>query len=167
MPQATATATKQSQHVEQNLRALMCSLKLRSHLDGTPYRAVDLDDPNYGTLTDIIRELHEDELPNDWRFNILYDITSALLEQTEYLPEPESIDDLREYCWQLADDLKDYTHYALAQWVSDKPARAEWRDDEIAPDNSDIMDLIQTRQREEIEWMAVTLLDHMELCKLY
>ena len=164
MPQATKIS---AQHIEKNLRSFMQSLKLRSHPDGTSYRAIDLTDPNYGVLSELMQKLHDDELPNDWRFGITYDIVSALLEQSEYREVPEDMDALMDFCEQLSDDLTDYTHYSLGQWLTDKPTRRHWRDDSIAPNGLYIFDVIQVRQREEIHWMAVMILDHMETLKLY
>jgi hypothetical protein len=81
----------------------------RTREDGSTYVTLAEDRPEW--LYDAVRDAHDGELPNDWRYQICSAIVDALADGAE----PE----------EIADSLVDvYTHDLLA-WLSDNVGRAD------------------------------------------
>jgi len=59
-------------------------------------------------LSKLVMEMHDKELPNDWRFDTIFDIFHALKER-----ETDTID-----TFEVADNLVDVYNLDLKKWVS-------------------------------------------------
>ena len=111
-------------------------------------------------LRGIVREAHFNEMPNDWRFDTVSSIATALTEMSD--SEEWDYDDYREESYAVAESLVDTYNGALLAWVSENIRRYQWDDEGIAQPTTDIMELIKLRQFEEIESMVQTVLSEIE-----
>jgi hypothetical protein len=148
------------QTIEQWLQALAQCLTTSTRSDGTQY--VHLSDgehwqPIRDRLQDACRAAHRGELPNDWRFQAISDLTQRLLEYSEPDCEAWDVDSFLDVSYQIANDLADWSTSDLAQWIADHPARAEF-EEYFDANNGDIARLLQIRQAEELQLMAAELL---------
>ena len=149
------------QTIEQWLQALAQCLTTSTRSDGSQY--VHLSDgehwqPIRDRLQDACRAAHRGELPNDWRFQAISDLTQRLLEHSEPDCEAWDVDSFLDVTYGIADDLADWDTSALARWIADHPARAEFEEDLIEPASCDIARLMQIRQAEELQLTAAELL---------
>lgn len=123
-----------------------------------------LKDESKNKYQELIRSLHMDELPNDWRYETIKNLVSSFL---EYYPEDEELtydnlqDALRE---SIADNLAEYSNSCLFQWLAEMPSRASFEDIHSAisciDDSVDLGYLARLRQIEEIEIMGSNLIYH-------
>lgn len=123
-----------------------------------------LKDESKNKYQELIRSLHMDELPNDWRYETIKNLVSSFL---EYYPEDEELtyenlqDALRE---SIADNLADYSNSCLFKWLAEMPSRASFEDIhsaiESVDDSVDLGYLARLRQIEEIEIMGSNLIYH-------
>ena len=121
-----------------------------------------LKDESKNKYQELIRSLHMDELPNDWRYETIKNLVSSFL---EYYPEDEELtydnlqDALRE---SIADNLAEYSNSCLFQWLAKMPSRASFEDIHSAvsciDDSVDLGYLTRLRQIEEIEIMGSNLI---------
>lgn len=164
MPQ---TATNQSiRTIEQGLQELASSLQIGHRDDGTVYRYISSAHPRYEDFIEVCRELHSGELPNDWRFEAIYDICHALLEYSEPDSKVWTADDYKGLDWQIAEQLVDVSYTSLFKWLAENNDRQEWVDDDTysfgCTGSNSLGSLAQLRQQEELNWMIVTLIDQIE-----
>ena len=123
-----------------------------------------LKDESKNKYQELIRSLHMDELPNDWRYETIKNLVSSFL---EYYSEDEELtydnlqDALRE---SIADNLAEYSNSCLFQWLAEMPSRASFEDIHSAisciDDSVDLGYLARLRQIEEIEIMGSNLIYH-------
>ncbi len=123
-----------------------------------------LKDESKNKYQELIRSLHMDELPNDWRYETIKNLVSSFL---EYYPEDEELtydnlqDALRE---SIADNLAEVSNSCLFQWLAEMPSRASFEDMSsvigIIDDSVDLGYLARLRQIEEIEIMGSNLIYH-------
>tara|TARA_R100000152_G_C6585787_1_gene48015 strand:- start:55 stop:537 length:483 start_codon:yes stop_codon:yes gene_type:complete len=123
-----------------------------------------LKDESKNKYQELIRSLHMDEVPNDWRYETIKHLVSSFL---EYYPEDEELtydnlqDALRE---SIADNIADHSNSCLFQWLSEIPSRASFEDMSsvigIMDDSVDLGYLARLRQIEEIEIMGSNLIYH-------
>lgn len=105
-------------------------------------------------MRDAVREAHDGEFPNNWRYDtcarVVDDLADAL----------ERGDDMDDVTHDLADSATDVYHADLARWLADNPSRAAYVDDaaEEYGTGGGVFDLIQRGQYECIRAMAETLL---------
>ena len=71
-------------------------------------------------LTDFIRSLHDGELPNDWRYNTIFWILSAIASEDEGTIEWSDVP------FSYADNRVDMITSHLFQWYADQPDRVEY-----------------------------------------
>jgi hypothetical protein len=148
------------QTIEQWLQALAQCLTTSTRSDGSQY--VQLSDgehwqPIRDRLQDACRAAHRGELPNDWRFQAISDLTQRLLEYSEPDCEAWDVDAFLDVSYSVADSLADWSTSDLARWIADHPARADF-DEDFGANNGDIARLLQIRQAEELQLMAAELL---------
>ena len=151
--------------LEAGLTLLASNLVLATRTDGTEYRILREDCPMYDDLRAIIRDAHNDELPNDWRFSMVYDLCHALLDYSQPQGQVFTADDYRDCIGEIAETKVETGTYALLIWLASNLNRCHFDEPEIYcadADGSDIADLAQRRQREEIEWMAHSILTGVE-----
>ena len=123
-----------------------------------------LKDESKNKYQELIRSLHMDEMPNDWRYETIKNLVSSFL---EYFSDDEELtydnlqDALRE---SIADSIADYSNSGLFKWLSEIPSRASFEDIHSAfsciDDSVDLGYLARLRQIEEIEIMGSNLLYH-------
>ena len=131
--------------------------------DGTPYSTLS-DSSEWDEIRDdlrsIVREAHFSEMPNDWRFETVDSIASALSEMPD--SEDWSVENFQEESYAVSESLVDVYTSALLTWVSENITRHQWDDEGIAQPTTDIMELIKLRQFEEIESMVHAVLLQIE-----
>ena len=157
-------STKTSLTLRDHLKDLDQSFNQERREDNSLY--FFLKDESKNKYQELIRSLHMDELPNDWRYETIKNLVSSFL---EYYSEDEELtydnlqDALRE---SIADNLADYSNSCLFQWLAEIPSRASFEDMSsvigIIDDSVDLGYLARLRQIEEITIMGSNLLLHFE-----
>jgi len=104
----------------------------------------------------LIRKCHNDELPNDWRYDKIKHLVERLLEY-----EKESLEDYQDILHEVVDSCVDISTSALFQWLADNPSRAEFNDDSYMAQSDKLSQLAAARQYEELDFMANTLLNDL------
>ena len=142
-----------------SLRIFKESLTRDKRQDGSEY--VCLWDTQWkDNLQEIIRECHNGEFPNDWRYEMVDSIIDSLYEHFITYNNDCDLDDFRDY--EIVEGLVDIYNYDLAKWLSDNNSRGCFEDDEFRNDNGDIHDQIRSRQYEEINFIMNMLLANLE-----
>jgi hypothetical protein len=112
-------------------------------------------------LTEFIRELHDEELPNDWRYATIVGILDALMEL-----KGEDI------CWEdevntIADDLTSIYTSELAAWIAENGSRASYHDEAIIDglinDGATLWQRLAIAQAECIRSMAYRIVQKLKL----
>ena len=151
--------------LEAGLTLLAANLVLATRTNGTEYRMLREDCPMHDDLQTIVRAAHNDELPNDWRFAMVHDLCHAFLDYSQPQGQVFTADEFRDCIGEIAETRVETGTYRLLTWLASNVSRCEF-DDEGAWSSDDlgssIADLAQRRQREEIEWMAHTILNGLE-----
>ena len=151
--------------IEAGLQLLASSLVLATRTIGPEYRILREDCPLHDDLADVVRSAHNGELPNDWRYGMVYDLCHAFLEYSQPSPEPWTLEDFLDVAGEIAYHQADTSAHALLVWLSDNVSRCcfddegGWGSDDLG---SDIADLAQRRQREEIHTMAHAILNGLD-----
>lgn len=161
MPQTTEQTKIRT--IQDGLQQLTAAMQMGTRDDGSTYRFISDQHPLYGEFIEIVRELHSGELPNDWRFEAIYDIAHGLLEYSEPDSKEWTAEDYREIDWQIAENLVDLSYSSLFKWLSEHVGRQCWVDEDIVREANDTLgELAQLRQQEELNWMILELIDHIE-----
>ena len=151
--------------IEAGLSLLAANLVPATRTDGTEYRMLREDCPMHDDLRAIIRDAHNGEMPNDWRYGMAYDLCHAFLDYSQPQACAVTVDDYRDRIGEIAALRVDFSAHALLVWLSDNVSRCHfddegaWSSDDLG---SNIADLAQRRQQEEIEWMAHTILSGID-----
>ena len=151
--------------LEAGLTLLASNLVLATRTNGTEYRILWEDCPMYDDLRAIVRDAHNGELPNDWRFDMVYDLCHAFLDYSQPQGQVFTADDYRDCIGEIAETQVETGTYALLTWLADNLNRCHFDEPETYcadADGSSIADLAQRRQLEEINWMAHTILTGVE-----
>ena len=104
---------------------------------------------------DFVRELHDDELPNNWRYEIITDLLQNFVNEYEQ-------DDLENYLHEITDSLVDIYNSDRAKWLADDINRGciDLKNLNIDQPNMTIFDLIGQAQYEAIYSMGYQILNH-------
>ena len=123
------------------------------------YLSNEIDPDLRDQLQTVIRECHNDEFPNDWRYSIIKEICFTCLdyEMSEGLDHLEQY--LDNYSHEIVDGCVDISTPSLFQWLADIPSRSEFNDDSYMGDSSNLSQLATARQYEEIDFIFHTLLN--------
>lgn len=144
------------------LQALAGALTHTTRPDGTGYWHLSEAaywQPIRDQLQDICREAHRDEMPNDWRWEMIGDITERLLEYSEPDSEPWDADQYADTAFSVADALASYSTTQLASWVSDNAGRGFFDDPGLVQGLAcDIPTMLRWRQCEELQLMALAII---------
>ena len=143
------------------LRIFKESLTRDKREDGSEYVCL-WDNQFKDNLQEIIRECHNGEFPNDWRYEMVDSIIDDLYEHFIILENDIDVDDYRDRSYQVVDGLVDIYNYDLAKWLSDNNSRGYFEDEGFKNDNGDIHDQIRSRQYEEIDFIMNMLLANLE-----
>ena len=106
-----------------------------------------------GAYQTLIQKCHNDELPNDWRYEKIKYLVERLIEH-----EKESLEDYQDILHEVVDSCVDISTSAQFQWLADMPCRAEFMDDSFMAESDKLSQLAAARQYEELDFMANTLL---------
>lgn len=160
----TTKEKEQLSSIEQGLTLLAANLVTAKRADGSEYRLLREDCPMHDFFQEVVRECHMGELPNDWRYETLYDLCHGLLDYSQ--PDEKAWDaaEYEEVLPEVAETLAECSTSKLLQWLADRPDRCEFNDDELleAYGHKGIAHLASIRQMEEIETMGRELLAYMD-----
>ena len=111
-------------------------------------------------LTEWLRNLHDDELPNDWRYETIVNICEALMDEDDL-----SNADPGELSVGIANNLTDIYNHSLFQWYADIPSRVEYIEEGvlsgyISPE-ADTMSRLMLGQSICIEQMAYKIIERL------
>ena len=143
------------------LRIFKESLTRDKREDGSEYVCL-WDNQFKDNLQEIIRECHNGEFPNDWRYEMVDSIIDDLYEHFIILENDIDVDDYRDRSYQVVDGLVDIYNYDLAKWLSDNNSRGYFEDEGFKNDNGDIHDQIRSRQYEEIDFIINMIIANLE-----
>ncbi len=108
-----------------------------------------------------IGELHDDELPNDWRYETIVSILDALM-------DIEGLEDYEDHCdliSGIADNITDIYNADLFQWYADIPSRVGYIDDAVSEGlidtNADTIARLIVGQNECIRTMCHQIIDRL------
>lgn len=111
-------------------------------------------------LTEWLRDLHDGELPNDWRYETIVNICEALMDEDDL-----SNADPGELSVGIANNLTDIYNHSLFQWYADIPSRVEYIEEGvlsgyISPE-ADTMSRLMLGQSICIEQMAYKIIERL------
>jgi len=118
-----------------------------------PSGHIQLKEDQKETYQSFVRELHDDELPNNWRYTIITDLLQNFV--NEYGPV-----DLEDYLSEIADSLVDVYNVDRARWLADDVSRGCDQIDTTDKNNTSIFELIGIAQYEAIYSMGSRILNH-------
>lgn len=104
---------------------------------------------------DFVKELHDDEMPNDWRYRIITDLLQNFVNEYDQ-------DDLENYLNEITDSLVDIYNSDRAKWLADDINRGciDLKNLNMDEPNMTIFDLIGQAQYEAIYSMGSQILNH-------
>ena len=100
---------------------------------------------------DFVKELHDDEMPNDWRYRIITDLLQNFVNEYDQ-------DDLENYLNEITDSLVDIYNSDRAKWLADDINRGCIEID--TKNKTSIFKLIGIAQYEAIYSMGYKILNH-------
>ncbi len=113
-------------------------------------------------LTEWLHSLHDDELPNDWRYETIVSILDALIDVDKPLDE---ILDHYDLTCGIADNLTDIYNHDLFQWYADHPDRVSYIEEATAEGlistDLDTIGRLTIGQHECIRSMADRIVDRL------
>ena len=120
-----------------------------------PCGHISLKEDQKETYQDFVRELHDDELPNNWRYEIITDLLQNFVNEYDQ-------DDLENYLHEITDSLVDIYNSDRAKWLADDINRGciDLKNLNIDEPNMTIFDLIGQAQYEAIYSMGYQILNH-------
>ena len=127
--------------------------------DGTTYWHLT-DEADQDDLVDWLRCLHDDELPNDWRYSTIVSILDALMDEDDL-----SNADPGELSVSISNNLTDIYNHSLFQWYADIPSRVDYIEEGllsgyISPE-ADTMSRLMIGQSICIEQMAYKIVERL------
>ena len=158
-----STQTKFQEYTQYLLDAFTTNTRSQDCVDrgmNKVYYSIKDDHPDKDQIqTDLIYPLHDDELPNDWRYETIYDLLSGFLEY-------EDRQDIEDHVHEIVDGAVDVYNYDLAKWLCDDVSRGYFDQSldnaEFISDDTSIYGIITKRQYEVISEMAYQLLDYID-----
>ena len=153
------------------LEALSGCIGVRHKSDGTSYTYLSEApywEPIRDDLLKIVRDAHDDEIPNEWRYSTVAHIVESLLEYGQPSESPWDVDSYREVSWEIAESGADSWTSQNIAWLAENVGRVAFRDEDLtaellpAEQACHIGFLALLRQQEEIEWMVQTVLNAVE-----
>ena len=121
-----------------------------------PSGHIELKEDQKETYQSFVRALHDDELPNNWRYTIITDLLQNFVNDYEQ-------DKLEDCLSEIVDSLVDVYNIDLIEWLKGDIMRGsflEIRELNIDEPNMTIFDLIRQMQYEVIYSMANKILNH-------
>ncbi len=128
--------------------------ELKKFLDAftnDPCSNVQLKEDQKEKYQDFVRELHDDEMPNNWRYQIIFDLLHNFVNEYDQ-------DDLEGYLHEIADSLVDVYNTDRAKWLAEDINRGCIEID--TKSKTSIFELIGIAQYEAIYSMGFEILHH-------
>ena len=128
--------------------------ELKKFLDAftnDPCSNVQLKEDQKEKYQDFVRELHDDEMPNNWRYQIIFDLLHNFVNEYDQ-------DDLEGYLHEIADSLVDVYNTDRAKWLAEDINRGCIEID--TKNKTSIFELIGIAQYEAIYSMGFEILHH-------
>ena len=131
--------------------------------DGSTYWALKEEVDDNDLFIDFIRDLHDDEMPNDWRYETIVDICNYLCDLVETI---DSQSDAHEIAFSAADSITSIYTSELCQWLADNTGRLSCIDDAqeegLIAAEADTFKRLQIGQFECIRSMAVRIIERLQ-----
>ena len=112
-------------------------------------------------LTEWLHGLHDDELPNDWRYETIVNILDALMEVDDLV----NYEDHCDLVSGISDNITDIYNADLLQWFADIPSRVSYIDDAVSEGliqaNTDTIARLTIGQNECIRSMCHQIIDRL------
>ena len=106
-----------------------------------------------------IGELHDGELPNDWRYETIVNICEALMDDDLSNADPG------ELSVGIANNLTDIYNHSLFQWYADSPSRVDYIEEAVSEglidSNADTIARLIVGQSQCIEGMAYRIVERL------
>ena len=147
--------------LEAGLSLLAANLVLATRTDGTECRILREDCPMHDDLQTIVRDAHNGELPNDWRYGMTYDLCHAFLDYSQPDSRPWALDDYLEVAGDVVVLQVDHAYSRALSWLADNVTRCHFDDPEAYTSDcsgDDLGQLAIRRQLEEVHTMAHAIL---------
>jgi len=146
---------------KENLETLYNSLEQKQRKPGLGcYYCLKENLENKEEIQDFIMDLHNEESPNDWRYDIIHSLLNQLLNQYDVKSEDEAY----EHIDIISDSLVNVYNYGLAKWLCEDVSRGYFDSSldnaEFIKDDTSIYGIIMKRQYEEIYTMASKIVDY-------
>ena len=146
---------------KENLETLYNSLERRERelnkVSNQSYYCLKDDLENKEEIQRFNQLLHNDEAPNDWRYDIIHSLLNSLLNNYDVNNEDEAY----EHIDIISDSLVNVYNYGLAKWLCEDVSRGYFEDlPSIEGSDTSIYGIIMKRQYEEIYTMASQIVDY-------
>lgn len=136
--------------------------EIRRRMDGTTYWAANRDSRSWNDeFESVIRQLHDGELPNDWRYGEIVRIAGELLDLLQAAELAGDDDALpTELCDEISCEADPYRS-ELLEWLEIGERWSARESSEIEP-TADVYTLVQQLQVQERFWMRQELAWQLE-----
>ena len=154
---ANSTQTKFQEYTQYLLDAFTSNTRSQDCVDrgmNKVYYSIKDDHPDKDFIQSLVYELHDNELPNDWRYQIIY---TLLLDFVDI----ESSDDVQDRIHELVDGAVDIYNADLPKWVQEDLSRG-YIESELTTGKEGLFERITQAQYEVINQMAYKLLSFIE-----
>ena len=145
----------------ENLETLYNSLERKERelnkVSSITFYCLKEDLENREKIQEFIMDLHNEEAPNDWRYDIIHSLLENLIEGYDVNNEDEA----EEHIACICDSLVNVYNYGLAKWLCDDVSRGYFEDlPSIEGSDTSIYGIIMKRQYEEISTMASKIINY-------
>ena len=155
---ANSSQTKFQEYTQYLLDAFTTNTRSQDCVDrgmNKVYYSIKDDHPDKDYIqTNLIYPLHDDELPNDWRYSIIRWLLSDFVD----CQDRDEVEDRR---FEIVDGLVDVYNADRIKWVQEDLNRG-YVDSDHATGKEGIFELIGLAQYEVINQMAYQLLDYID-----
>ena len=143
---------------KENLETLYNSLEQKQRKPGLGcYYCLKENLENKEEIQTFIMDLHNEESPNDWRYDIIHSILESLINNYDVNNEEEA----QEHIACICDSLVNVYNYGLAKWLCEDVSRGYFEDlPSLEGDDTSIYGIIMKRQYEEIYTMASKIVNY-------
>ena len=155
-----STKTKFQEYTQYLLDAFTSNTRSQDCVDrgmNKVYYSIKDDHPDKEQIqTDLIYPLHDDELPNDWRYDTIHSLLNDFV-------ECEDRDQAEDRIFEIIDGCQDVYNVDLLSWARDDLQRGyTWIDNIDLDQPLDVYKVLQLQQWEVINDMASQLLEYID-----
>jgi len=156
---ANSTQTKFQEYTQYLLDAFTSNTRSQDCIDrgmNKVYYSIKDNHPEKDYIqTNLIYPLHDDELPNDWRYDTIHTLLCDFVE----CEDRQELEDGRLH--EIVDGSVDIYNYDLIKWVQEDLRRG-YVESDLATGQENIFEQIALAQYEVINQMAYQLLDFID-----